>query len=74
MKFFIDKGPGYAENMRKIDLKETPFLWMNLMKKNIHVLPQPPYSSHLRPCDYFQFPQIKTQLRGRHLRTDENMK
>ena len=32
------------------------------------------YSSNLSSYDYFLFPKIKTDLRGRHLETIENMK
>jgi hypothetical protein len=29
------------------------------------VIPHPPYSPHLAPCDFLLFPKIKLKLRGR---------
>jgi hypothetical protein len=29
------------------------------------VVPHPPYSSHLAPCDFLLFPQLKMALKGR---------
>jgi hypothetical protein len=33
---------------------------------NIITLPHPPYSPNLDPCDFFLFPKMKLQLKGRH--------
>jgi len=35
-----------------------------LAGKSIHVVPQPPYSPDLSPCDFFLFPQLKNHLRA----------
>jgi hypothetical protein len=35
-------------------------------KKSIPVVPQPPYSPDLSPCDLFLFPRLKNHLKGRH--------
>ncbi len=35
----------------------------------IELLPHPPYSPDLAPCDYALFPKLKEQLRGRRFRT-----
>jgi len=45
-----------------------------LPKKNIPVLPQPPYSPHLVPCDFYLFPKLKSKLKGHHFGTMENNK
>jgi hypothetical protein len=37
-----------------------------LAKKGIPVVPQPPYSSNLSPCDFFLFLKLKFYLKGRH--------
>jgi transposase len=36
-----------------------------LAKKKIPVVPHPPYSPDLAPCDFFFFPRIKMKLKGR---------
>ena len=41
-----------------------------LAKKNIPVLPHPPYSPELAPCDFYLFPKLKGHLFG----TMENTK
>jgi len=44
-----------------------------LAKKNIPVLPHPPYSPDLVPCDFYLFPNLKSKLKGHHCGTMENM-
>ena len=36
-----------------------------LKKEKVTVLPHPPYSSDLAPCDFFLFPKLKSFLAGR---------
>ena len=43
-----------------------------LAKKNIPVLPHPPYSPDLAPCDFYLFPKLKLKLKG-HFGTMENI-
>jgi transposase len=33
------------------------------------VVPQPPYSPDLSPCDFFYSPRLKNYLKGRHFGT-----
>ena len=40
-----------------------------LTKRSIPVVPQPPYSPDLSPCDFFLFPKLKFHLGGRHFGT-----
>jgi len=35
-----------------------------LAKKNIPVLPHPPYSPDLAPCDFCLFPKLKSKMKG----------
>ena len=35
-----------------------------LEKKNVEMLPHPPYSPDLAPADYFLFPRVKAELAG----------
>ena len=44
-----------------------------LAKKNIPVLPHPPYSPDIAPCDFYLFPKLKSKLKGYHFGTMENI-
>ena len=44
-----------------------------LTSKNITVIPHPTYSSDLAPCDFFLFPTMKLQLKGRCFDTIEEI-
>jgi hypothetical protein len=37
------------------------------------VIPHPPYSPHLAPCDFFVFPKMKLNLKGRRFDTNEEI-
>ena len=45
-----------------------------LAKKGIPVVPQPPYSLDLSPCNFFLFPKLKFYLKGRHFGMVRNIK
>jgi transposase len=45
-----------------------------LAEKNIPLVPQPPYSPDLSPCDFFLFPLLKNHLKGRHFDTLDSIK
>jgi hypothetical protein len=36
-----------------------------LAKHSIPVVPHPPYSPDLAPCDFFLFPRLKSSLKGK---------
>jgi hypothetical protein len=38
-----------------------------LATNKMTVIPHPPYSSHLAPCDFLLFPHLKMTLKGRRL-------
>ena len=44
-----------------------------LAKKKIAVMPHPPYSADLAPCDFFLFPKLKLKLKGRPFDTIEEI-
>ena len=44
-----------------------------LAEKSIPVVPQPPYSPDLSPCDFFLFPRLKNHLKERHFGTLDNI-
>jgi len=44
-----------------------------LAKKYIPVLPHPPYSPDLAPCDFYLFPKLKSKLKGHDFGTMENI-
>ena len=45
-----------------------------LTKTGIKIVPQPPYSTDLGPCDFWLFPKLKEKLRGCRYETIEEMK
>lgn len=45
-----------------------------LAKHSITVLPHPPYSPDLAPCDFFLFPKLKKPLKGRRFETIPEIK
>jgi len=36
------------------------------LAKNMMVIPHPPYSPDLAPCNFFLFPHMKGQMKGKH--------
>ncbi|VEN45832.1 unnamed protein product [Callosobruchus maculatus] len=42
-----------------------------LAKNNTVMVPQPPYSPDLAPCDFFLFPKLKRPMKGRRYATIE---
>ncbi|UYV79390.1 hypothetical protein LAZ67_17002447 [Cordylochernes scorpioides] len=45
-----------------------------LTKNNTLMMPQPPYSPDLAPCDFFLFPKMKRPMKGRRYATLDEMK
>jgi len=45
-----------------------------LAKNNTLMMPQPPYSPDLAPCDFFLFPKLKRPMKGRRYATIEEIK
>ena len=44
-----------------------------LAKNNMIVIPHPPYSPDLAPCDFFLFPKLKLWMKGRRFDTIEEI-
>ena len=44
-----------------------------LRKEWIKLLPHPPYSPDIAPCDFFLFPQIKKELKGKSFNNVKNL-
>lgn len=42
-------------------------------KNKLQLLPHPPYSPDISPCDYYLFPKLKSSLRGRHYNSDNEV-
>ncbi|UYV70546.1 K02A2.6-like [Cordylochernes scorpioides] len=52
----------------------TAFIITNfLARSNTSVIPHPPYSPDLAPCDFFLFPRLKREMKGKHWETVENI-
>ncbi|UYV67796.1 hypothetical protein LAZ67_5002097 [Cordylochernes scorpioides] len=45
-----------------------------LAKNNTLMMPQPPYSSDLAPCEFFLFPKLKRPMKGRRYATLDKIK
>ncbi|UYV77797.1 hypothetical protein LAZ67_15002329 [Cordylochernes scorpioides] len=45
-----------------------------LAKNNALMMPQPPYSPDLAPCDFFLFPKLKRPMKGRRYATLDEIK
>ena len=44
-----------------------------LSSTKMTVIPHPPYSPDLVPCDFFLFPKMKLKLKGRHVQSTEEI-
>ncbi|UYV70307.1 hypothetical protein LAZ67_7002482 [Cordylochernes scorpioides] len=52
----------------------TAFIITNfLARSNTPLIPDPPYSPDLAPCDFFLFPRLKREMKGKHWETVENI-
>ncbi|UYV82647.1 hypothetical protein LAZ67_22000367 [Cordylochernes scorpioides] len=63
VKLYHDNAPSH-----------TAFIITNfLARSNTPVIPHPPYSPDLAPCDFFLFPRLKREMKGKHWETVENI-
>ncbi|KAG5320098.1 SETMR methyltransferase, partial [Pseudoatta argentina] len=60
--------------MRRVAAKFVPKLRKFLAKNNTLMMPQPPYSPDLAPCDFFLFPKLKRPMKGRRYATIEEIR
>ena len=47
--------------------------WMLLSGMGFELIPHPTYSPDLAPSDYFLFPNLKKDIRGRHFRSNKEV-
>ena len=52
---------------RKREVLQTLDTW------SWELLPHPPYSPDLSPCDFFLFPRVKNQIRGQHFSSEQEV-
>jgi hypothetical protein len=43
------------------------------LTSGITVMPQPPYSPYLAPCDFFLFQKAKSAVKGHHFKSAEDI-
>ena len=55
------------------DQKQQRVAHQFLAKNKIAVIPHPPYSPDLAPCDFFLFSKMKLKLKGRRFDTIEEI-
>ncbi|XP_076170482.1 protein GVQW3-like [Ptiloglossa arizonensis] len=61
--------------MRRVAPAHTSLLVRDfLAKNNTLMMPQPPYSPDLAPCDFFLFPKLKRPMKGRRYATLDEIK
>ena len=48
----------------------SSLLVRDFLAKNNTIMPQPPYSPDLAPCDFFLFPKLKKPMKGRRFVND----
>jgi hypothetical protein len=61
------------ERLRKRVQRVQTDIADNWAKKNIPILPHPPYSPDLAPCDFYLFSKLKLKLKGHNFRMMENI-
>lgn len=62
--FHQDNAPAHRAHDTQLDISLLGF----------ELLPHPPYSPDLAPCDFRLFPQLKAQLRGQHFESVSDLK
>ena len=55
------------------DQKQQRVAHQFLAKNKIVIIPHPPYSPDLAPCDFFRLPKMKLKLKGRRFDTIEEI-
>ncbi|KYN13720.1 hypothetical protein ALC57_14084 [Trachymyrmex cornetzi] len=60
---------------KTLNFLETALILREFFAKNsTHIVPQPPYSPDLAPCDFWLFPKLKRPLRGHRFESIEEIK
>ena len=58
-----DNAPSHTSRLAIATLQQCGF----------ELLPHPPYSPDMAPSDYYLFPQLKEELRGKRFETDDDV-
>ena len=67
----LSKGILLQQNNARV---HTCKIAMNAVEPNWYeLIPHPTYSPDLAPSDYFLFPNLKKDIRGRHFRSNEDV-
>ena len=69
----VNSPKGFCSNrtMRESTLAKIA---MDAVERNgYELIPHPAYSPDLAPSDYFLFPNLKRDIRGRHFRSNEEV-
>jgi len=64
----------FVPKLLNFDQKNRRMSIAFLAKNNTTIMPQPPYSPDLAPCDFFLFPKLKRPMKGRRFATIEEIK
>jgi hypothetical protein len=67
-----DVAPNFGEN-DKAPSHTSVLAQQFLAKYTMAVIPHPPYSHNLAPCDFFLFPKMKLKPKGRRFDTIEEI-
>jgi hypothetical protein len=54
----------FVHRILTADQKQQCVTQLFLVKNKMAVIPHPPYSPNLAPCDFFLFPKMKLKLKG----------
>jgi len=63
----------FVPRLLSVDQKPRLLTQRFLTNNNMTVVPHPPYSPDLAPCDFFLFPKMKMKLKGRRFQTLEEI-
>lgn len=64
----------FVPKLLNCDQKQSLLVRDFLAKNNTLMMPQPPYSPDLAPCDFFLFPKLKRPMKGRRYATLDEIK
>jgi hypothetical protein len=77
VKIWEEVAPNFGENRPGCFTMITPhtsvLTQLFLTKCKMVIIPHPPYSPDLAPCDFLLFPKLKLKLKGRQFDTIEEI-
>ena len=66
----VNSPKGFCSNRT---MRESTLAMDAVERNGYELIPHPAYSPDLAPSDYFQFPNLKKNIRGRHFRSNEDI-